>query len=77
MDTTDRKPVSFDIDKHKTGATIEVQVTDLDGKLETHQVTLIQFPDIDIWAYVVTPYGIGITYLLTGLWVFGLRRRDA
>jgi hypothetical protein len=26
MDTTDRKPVSFDIDKHKTGATIEVQV---------------------------------------------------
>ncbi len=62
---------------YSMGDTVEVQVFNLEEKVETLQVTLTSFPVIDIWAYIVTPYIIGVIYLLVGLWVFGLRRRDA
>ncbi|MBN2145820.1 MAG: GAF domain-containing protein [Anaerolineales bacterium] len=65
------------LERYSIGDVVEVQAWTAQGDLTTHNITLIHFPTIDQWGYIITPYAIGLIYLFTGLWVFGLRRRDA
>jgi len=61
----------------RIGQVIRIDVERQDGSKSFYQkVTLIAFPKIDLIPLYWLPYGIGIIYLLLGLWVF-LRRGNS
>lgn len=65
------------IASHQVGDTITVQLGTPQNLQYDVKITLINFPVGDRIAYFYIPFLIGLIYLGSGLWVFGLRRRDA
>src|SRR5512140_1702311 len=47
-----------------------------DGKLEQRSITLSSFPVEARLAFFVIPYGVGLIFLATSLWIFGMRRAE-
>ena len=44
------------------------------GDEKKYDLELIRMPEWDRWAYFYLPYFIGVVYLLSGLWIFAIRR---
>ena len=74
------KPVrsSADIEavlsEYMAGDTVNAAVQTADAEVKQFQLKLIRMPELDRWAYFYLPYLIGFVYLLSGLWVFAVRR---
>ncbi len=65
------------LSQHKAGDVVSLEVVGRDGQAAHYQVTLQNVPLLDLLGYFLLPYIIGLVYLITGVWVFGFRRRDA
>lgn len=65
------------LSKARSGQPVELTVRAYNGELRAVQTHLQGFPRVDFVTYFVVPYLIGLVFLLTGLWVFGLRRKQA
>jgi signal transduction histidine kinase len=61
---------------HQVGEKIDLAALDPSGKPVTFQVKLLKLPLADQLSYFVIPYVIGLVYLISGLYVFGIRRFD-
>ncbi len=48
-----------------------------DGTLEDRQIPLSNFPVQGRVAFFVIPYAVGLIFLATSLWIFGMRRTEA
>lgn len=46
------------------------------GEQIQHPISLIHFAPLDQIYYLFVPYLVGLVYLLSGLWVYSMRRRD-
>jgi signal transduction histidine kinase/putative methionine-R-sulfoxide reductase with GAF domain len=64
------------LSRHQVGDQIDLQALDASGKLVTFQIKLSKLPLADQLGYFVIPYLIGLVYLISGLYVFGIRRFD-
>lgn len=58
------------------GDALEVQLRSPAGQLEKFLLELQSFPFNDQLSFFYVPYLIGLIYLGTGLWIFGLRRGE-
>ena len=65
------------LQKYQVGDSVALAVELSDGSAKIYQVTLQQMPLVDLVSYFIAPYLIALIYLITGIWVFGFRRRDA
>jgi signal transduction histidine kinase len=59
------------------GQETELVLRDLQGVEHSVKVKLIRLPLLDQLSYFVIPYLTGLIYLLSGWYVFGIRRHDA
>jgi signal transduction histidine kinase len=59
------------------GQEIDLALRDRQGADRWVRVRLIRLPPLDQVSYFVIPYLTGLIYLLSGWYVFGIRRRDA
>ncbi|MBN1148600.1 MAG: GAF domain-containing protein [Anaerolineales bacterium] len=66
----------LELENYQVGDTATLTLRNPEGELETRDITLMKLPFIDQVSYFVVPYLIGLVYLLSGLYVFGVRRYD-
>lgn len=59
------------------GQTTSLTLSNPQGVEQRVKVQLIQFPTLDRLSYFIIPYLTGLIYLVSGWYVFGIRRRDA
>jgi signal transduction histidine kinase len=64
------------LNRLKVGEQIELLLRDPDGGRKAIKTTLIYLPAGDRLGYFFLPYLIGLVYLLSGLYVFSIRRYD-
>ena len=62
---------------HKIGDQVEITAINPEGEKITSLIKLQKFPTLDLIAFMVIPWVIGVVYLGSGLWVFSLRYGDA
>ncbi len=62
------------LSQHKPGDEVFLGVRTSDGQLQAVLVTLQTFPLADRIAFFYLPYFLGLVYLISGLWVFLVRR---
>ena len=60
--------------KYQIGDSVTATVLTASGDVKEYQLELIRMPEKDRWAYFYFPYFIGVVYLISGLWVFTVRR---
>ncbi|MEJ5201597.1 MAG: GAF domain-containing protein [Anaerolineales bacterium] len=59
---------------YEVGDQVTLWVKSSGGREESYSVRLIAFPQQDRFAYLIIPYIIGLIFLISGLWVFAVRR---
>lgn len=62
--------------QYSVGDTVQLTFLDLDKTEKEMSVVLQAFPLADQIAYLFVPYFIGLVYLISSIWVFGMRRND-
>ena len=62
---------------HKVGDQVEITAITPEGEEKSSIIALQKFPTLDLIAFMVIPWVIGVVYLGSGLWVFSLRHGDA
>ena len=62
--------------QHEVGDQVSLTANTPQGGIKTFDLTLGRFPTADQLQYFYIPYITGVIYLIAGLWVFALRRRD-
>jgi signal transduction histidine kinase len=76
----DQMPVqnAFDlsqaIGQRAVGSTVTLSIRTPEGVVEDRSVPLTAFPTNDRLTFFYFPYGIGLIYLIAGVWVFAIRR---
>jgi len=65
------------LESHFPGEDVPVTYRTPDGNEETVIVTLNEFPAADRVTYFYIPFIVGLAYLATSLWIFGLRRSES
>ena len=64
------------LQQHQIGDEISLTLRHLDGQERLVAVRLMALPMLDRLSYFLVPYLTGLIYLLSGLYVFGVRRFD-
>ena len=64
------------LNSYQAGDMVKLTLRNPDGELQDHEILLTKLPLIDQFSYFVIPYLTGLIYLLSGLYVFGVRRYD-
>ena len=59
---------------YEVGDQVTLWVKSSEGQEKSYSVRLIAFPQQDKFAYWIVPYIIGLIFLISGLWVFAVRR---
>jgi hypothetical protein len=60
--------------KHRIGSTVEIRTESPDGTIQSHPlITLGKFAWIDMARLFWLPYGIGLVFLVLGIWIYRLR----
>ncbi len=60
----------------QVGQTVFVEMNNPETGRKSAEVTLIEFPANDRFAYFILPMVIGAVFILVGLWIFGFRRTE-
>lgn len=60
----------------QVGQTVFVEMNNQETGRKSAEVTLIEFPANDRFAYFILPMVIGAVFILVGLWIFGFRRTE-
>ena len=60
----------------KVGQTVQVEMDNPSVGRKSAEITLIEFPAKDRFAYFILPTIIGAVFILIGLWIFGFRRTE-
>lgn len=63
--------------QYAVGETVTLTYLDIDKVEQEMSVVLQAFPLADQIAFLYVPYFIGLVYLVSSIWVYGLRRNDA
>jgi signal transduction histidine kinase len=62
---------------YQPGDTISLTLLTPEGQLQSYPVQLQRLPGLDQLSFFVIPYIVGLVYLISGLYVFGVRRYEA
>jgi hypothetical protein len=64
------------LNHHQAGEVVNLVLRDPAGDLKSYEIRLLRLPRLDQISYFFIPYLTGLVYLISGMYVFGVRRHD-